>query len=806
MRSFPWWRKASKRTRTEVVFEWLLAQHKAKQEDKFLHRATNLVFTALMRVLPSLLEEELRRLGIIKQSESGQSEGGRRRKLGWEDLFEREIARFYQAAQQEMARQRVPNKYIRAGIASSFHQVPEVNETTRQEMRKLMADILKQPKPDQFRLAREITKRWSDISSRRAEMIAVTEWRRMSSVAHHLEAKDSGAKYKMWLTVGDMRVCRECASYMARGQVPIDDYWFDSPHPPAHPRCRCTVNYYTKLRPELQPPTVTITPGRPPTPQPSPAKPPTRPPISPPEQLPFPVDNLPDDNKDWAARAYAYSHGAKGDYNQAWTQFFADTNVWPDDLRAFAQHLDNYITQKGGWQGLDPDAKMAIAYSLGWTDVELLARIADVSEDVADRALNRLLTEGLKFTTPTSGEVTIELPRLTSILDRKRTFALSWVHAWEKAQGRELYAIMDLDSWFRPIPTSWTKTPEVVDQLAAKRSVTLECPLKADTISTQWGDVVYLPLTDQSWVIGRAGFPPMYFGTPRIWTPVQIGPIATTRYEESVPAKIRKLVGKAKTAEDCERIGEQVLDWVVPRSMIRKFEEYNRKLQDPAFAKNPKARSRLVAKMWDLESKLHRTAQHRLYSIRQTLRSAVNDLFFPPTDPELIEFIQSIDEFTSERLPADWFKDYYTRPQGLLQLRWMSPRDAEFAYGQYNGMRIELSREAAQLGWSSTVFTHELLHEVDTRNEKISKLIQDFARDYLSDIEPRIDGRFGLLGWRYDAPDRLPNEYMGVWDPGTKRLYEFITTGLEDPVLVAVQWSWRYPRLARFLIGLWVGG
>lgn len=78
----------------------------------------------------------------------------------------------------------------------------------------------------------------------RRRVIAQTEAAFASEHARKAEAVAIGAKYKMWITVGDDRVSDLCAGNQAAGVISIKE-GFPSGHrePPGHPRCRCALGY-----------------------------------------------------------------------------------------------------------------------------------------------------------------------------------------------------------------------------------------------------------------------------------------------------------------------------------------------------------------------------------------------------------------------------------------------------------------------------------------------------------------------------------------------------------------------------------
>lgn len=80
----------------------------------------------------------------------------------------------------------------------------------------------------------------------RREVIAQDEMRRATEQLQRDQAKERGAKWKIWQTVGDGRVSDVCLACEAQGPIPIDDnFTSGNSEPPNHPRCRCAVSYIT---------------------------------------------------------------------------------------------------------------------------------------------------------------------------------------------------------------------------------------------------------------------------------------------------------------------------------------------------------------------------------------------------------------------------------------------------------------------------------------------------------------------------------------------------------------------------------
>lgn len=89
----------------------------------------------------------------------------------------------------------------------------------------------------------------------RRETIARTEMRKGTSEVKAIDARERGAKYKVWQTVGDDRVSDECQANEAQGPIPIDEEFAGGVDTaPQHPNCRCAVSFLTNpaLLPEWE--------------------------------------------------------------------------------------------------------------------------------------------------------------------------------------------------------------------------------------------------------------------------------------------------------------------------------------------------------------------------------------------------------------------------------------------------------------------------------------------------------------------------------------------------------------------------
>lgn len=82
------------------------------------------------------------------------------------------------------------------------------------------------------------------FSSSRAQMIARTETRMAQMAGQYGAARAMGATHKQWTTSRDDLVSEECEANEADGVIPIEQQFSSGDDaPPAHPNCRCVVNY-----------------------------------------------------------------------------------------------------------------------------------------------------------------------------------------------------------------------------------------------------------------------------------------------------------------------------------------------------------------------------------------------------------------------------------------------------------------------------------------------------------------------------------------------------------------------------------
>lgn len=126
-------------------------------------------------------------------------------------------------------------------LNGSLKLVTGITDTSRAQLRQLMEKAYDE-QTTQFGFARQIRAEFPDIAKARAERIAVTEWNRAASAATQLGLVAQGVAQKIWLTVGDSRVCPTCESNAADGEIPISsEFYSGDQYPPGHTSCRCSL-------------------------------------------------------------------------------------------------------------------------------------------------------------------------------------------------------------------------------------------------------------------------------------------------------------------------------------------------------------------------------------------------------------------------------------------------------------------------------------------------------------------------------------------------------------------------------------
>jgi SPP1 gp7 family putative phage head morphogenesis protein len=94
------------------------------------------------------------------------------------------------------------------------------------------------------RIQKELLKDIPALAVARAKTIVHTETTAIYSYMAEKTAVMNGLKDKVWITMGDNKVCPFCESNQAQGTVPLNEVFSSgNVQPPAHPNCRCVVEY-----------------------------------------------------------------------------------------------------------------------------------------------------------------------------------------------------------------------------------------------------------------------------------------------------------------------------------------------------------------------------------------------------------------------------------------------------------------------------------------------------------------------------------------------------------------------------------
>ncbi len=123
--------------------------------------------------------------------------------------------------------------------------VTGINSTTRDQLRTVIADGVERG-ASYGEIAREISGRFDDFASARAELIATTEMGNAYAEGNMIigrDLRDAGLTMeKSWLTAGDDRVDPVCDQNEGDGWIPIDESFSSGDdRPTAHSGCRCDV-------------------------------------------------------------------------------------------------------------------------------------------------------------------------------------------------------------------------------------------------------------------------------------------------------------------------------------------------------------------------------------------------------------------------------------------------------------------------------------------------------------------------------------------------------------------------------------
>jgi len=157
----------------------------------------------------------------------------------WEEAAKLELAQAMVRGFDEVFARSVFEEAVR----NTMPFIVGIPDTLKERLRKLLAEAMLAGE-DQWDFAKRIRREWAEVSKERAEVIAWTEWARATETMTYATSVAGGLQYKVWINVGDARVCPICRANSAQGAIPIRTPFQDgNMHAPSHPRCRCTVSY-----------------------------------------------------------------------------------------------------------------------------------------------------------------------------------------------------------------------------------------------------------------------------------------------------------------------------------------------------------------------------------------------------------------------------------------------------------------------------------------------------------------------------------------------------------------------------------
>jgi len=132
-----------------------------------------------------------------------------------------------------------------AEIARSLSEVTGLDAPRAARLEKIK-QYLEQSGMSPEAVAKQLEREKEKLLRERRETIARTETAEATSTARRFEAEARGAKWKYWITTADERLCDICAGNEADGVIPFGDTFSGGTRDvPAHPNCRCAVQYVT---------------------------------------------------------------------------------------------------------------------------------------------------------------------------------------------------------------------------------------------------------------------------------------------------------------------------------------------------------------------------------------------------------------------------------------------------------------------------------------------------------------------------------------------------------------------------------
>lgn len=129
-------------------------------------------------------------------------------------------------------------------IAKTLDEVKKLDKNRAAQYEKIQKYLEESDLTDK-QLKDRLDREYNKLLRERKRDIAANEGNEAAGEGRYSNATGRGYKWKSWVTTQDERVCPICTGNEAEGIIPINQVFGASGtlHQPAHPRCRCSVNY-----------------------------------------------------------------------------------------------------------------------------------------------------------------------------------------------------------------------------------------------------------------------------------------------------------------------------------------------------------------------------------------------------------------------------------------------------------------------------------------------------------------------------------------------------------------------------------
>jgi len=128
-------------------------------------------------------------------------------------------------------------------IAKTLEEVKSLDRNRAARYEKIK-DYLENSDLNDEQLEKRLEREYEKLRRERQRAIADNEGIDAHGTARYQEAERKNYKFKTWVTSQNERVCPICTGNEAQGLIPIQQAFQNgSMYQPAHPNCRCAVNY-----------------------------------------------------------------------------------------------------------------------------------------------------------------------------------------------------------------------------------------------------------------------------------------------------------------------------------------------------------------------------------------------------------------------------------------------------------------------------------------------------------------------------------------------------------------------------------